>query len=146
MERIRAWWGGLSRRGKIITAVVVLVVLAAVGGSTRTSPSTSPGASQAASPGVADVGNAIPGLTAADVKLNLQQRGLTCTGRSTLADGISYTCTGTNGAGTIEWRVDIIGSSPTAIRSVDADRPVVRHRRWRCSHSTTSSVHRDTAV
>ncbi len=54
------------------------------------------------------------------MKLNLQQRGLTCTGPASLADGISYTCTGTNGAGTIEWRVDMIGSSPTVIRSVDA--------------------------
>lgn len=42
MSRLAAWWRRRSRRGKAITVVAVLVLLAAIGGSSK-SPSVAPG-------------------------------------------------------------------------------------------------------
>lgn len=124
MARLRAWWAARSRRGKVLTiaAIVVLLAVGGAAGARRPSPlAGSPGSSTPpASGGIASLGEQIPGLTAADVKLNLEGRGLTCTGPATLTDGISYTCAGTSGDGSTQWQVEMYGSGPTAIRSVVA--------------------------
>lgn len=112
MSRLAAWWRGLSRRGKLITvAVVAILVIAGAASAGRTSDGNPSGSGDSST-------KLIPGLTTADVKLNLQNRGLTCDGGSTLADGTVWTCKGSDA--TTDWQVDIYGSSVLAIRTVDA--------------------------
>lgn len=122
MGRLRAWWASRSRRGKAVTIVAIVVLLLIVGTAGRTPRSgTGSGSSTpAASVGIATLGSPIPGLTAADVKLNVENRGLTCTGPNPLENGITYTCSATSTDGNTQWQVELFGSDPTTIRSVIA--------------------------
>lgn len=130
MGRVRAWWATRSRRGKALTIVAIVVLLLIVGtaggpprpstGGGSSTPPASVGVRPPASVGVATLGSPIPGLTAADVKLNVEERGLTCTGPDPLEDGITYTCSASSTDGNTQWQVELFGSDPTTIRSVIA--------------------------
>jgi len=61
----------------------------------------------------------ITGLTAADVKLNLERRGFHCDGPVALATLQSWTCKSSQGTD-IEFVVEVQGKDSTRIRSVDA--------------------------
>ena len=85
-------------------------------------PSVAP-ASDTPAPSTADsvtsLGSPIPGLTAADVKLNIEERGFTCEGPTLFLDGVDYVCEDASDP-MVDYRVEITGMSPTDIRSVDA--------------------------
>ena len=141
--RIGSWWRGLSTRGKAIVAGVIVVLLLAIGVSGNppdpTSPSprpsvaiassappsekpATPAVTEEASPSgesVAQFGAQIPGLTAADVKLNLGDRGFTCEGQTLFLDGIDEICQDERDP-TFDYRVEIVGMNPTDIRQVEA--------------------------
>jgi hypothetical protein len=112
MGRLTSWWRNLSRRGKLITvaAVSFLVVIGAASAGRPTDGNASGSGDSSA--------RLIPGLTTADVKLNLENRGLTCDGGSTTGNGTVWTCKGSDA--TTDWEVDIFGTSVLEIRSVDA--------------------------
>lgn len=61
----------------------------------------------------------IAGLALVDITKNLEPRGFRCEGPRQLQTMASWTCSGTQGAD-VEFRVDVIGASPTRVRSVNA--------------------------
>jgi hypothetical protein len=63
-QRLGRWWNGLSTRGKVRTAVAVVVVLGAIGSSSR-SPSTDVPTTPTAGPTMAAAGTAQPTDTSA---------------------------------------------------------------------------------
>jgi hypothetical protein len=68
---------------------------------------------------VAQLGAQIPGLAAADVKLNLEPKGFTCEGPTSFLDGVDY-IRDFHHAPTYSERVEITGMSPSDIRSVES--------------------------
>jgi hypothetical protein len=93
-------------------------------------PSETPAATPTATPrptatpvpiedSVAQFGSQIPGLTAADVTINLEDRGHTCEGPNEFLDGVEYLCELDTDPIYVE-RVEIVGMSPTEIRSVES--------------------------
>lgn len=62
--------------------------------------------------------HAIPGLTNADIKLNLQDRGFDCSGPELTGDTATWSCTRTSGLADLTVRY--WGPSPTVVEGVDA--------------------------
>ncbi len=64
--------------------------------------------------------SAIPGLNAADIKLNLQSRGFKCTGPTAGKSMVTWDCTSSQAQGLVEFQVSFMGADPAQIRMVDA--------------------------
>ena len=127
---IGRWWRSLSTRSKALVVGVALVLVAIAAAtnptpgptapdtppsppilSSRAAPSTAAGPTE---PGL--TAPSIPGLTAADLKLNLEERDFTCVGPTDDNEGgIYYECTSGE-----EYRVLWRGRSPTDVFYVDS--------------------------
>jgi hypothetical protein len=126
--------GGSPRRSRRkwlahASALVGLgILVAACGGSSASTGTSAPagqGSADAGAPSsgaqggsVATLGATLPGVVATDVTQGLQGQGFTCQGPITFLDGVEFSCTGP-ADGEARQTVDIIGMSPTDVRSVN---------------------------
>ena len=82
-------------------------------------PTSPPERTATAAPTASPPPVTIPGLTAVDVTKSFEDIGFTCTGPTRLQTMISWSCSLTDQGGALEYRVDMLGESPTRIRSVN---------------------------
>ena len=132
-----AWIRAKNRWVPLGVTVLGLVLAGAGGGGTDKPP-----AGTATNPALAQSDQAqqqpqetseeqttIPGLAAADVTLNLEQKDFSCSGPTKLQTKIAYACEWSDGV--MDMVVDVYGLSPTKITLVEATAtdigPEVRH-------------------
>lgn len=132
--RAKTWWMARSRRTQVLLVIAAAVLLIGrftsgpgrepaaqtIAAPTAAAARLTPAGQAISSPTAAPAAEFIAGLTVADIKLNLEKRGLRCEGPRALVTLQSWTCKGNQGSD-VEFMVDVLGIDATRVRSVDAN-------------------------